>query len=150
MTRIIIASRSCSPRRSADVANASNERRISDFIGTPSCAGAAKRKEPEIVAQMNLKYCRSTSLSPVSGGSALFPTFHYLTFRSCFYLRFTRGTVPPGTIPFLLPIPSFVFFFTIFSFSPSLSLSSERATRSMHFEFSDRMNSPDTPINRVS
>jgi len=66
---VIIASRSYPLHHFSRATNSKLEaRQTSDFIGTAGCAGAAKRKEPEIVAQMNLKYCRSTSLhlSPVA------------------------------------------------------------------------------------
>ncbi|KAM0724903.1 hypothetical protein ACS0PU_009287 [Formica fusca] len=54
-------------------------------------------KEPEIVAQMNLKYCHSTSLhlSPVDRRSSR------LSIILPFVRAFARGTVEPGTVFFL-------------------------------------------------
>lgn len=126
-TRIIIVLRSCLPSPFLS----SHQRRFQRgellILLVRQVAGAAKRKEPEIVAQMNLKYCRSTSLSPVSDRSVLFPTFHYLSFVLLLALYAWNGTAP-GTIPFLLSIPPFAMSFLQVSSSPCLSLCLSEAT----------------------
>lgn len=64
------------------------------------CAWVTKRKEPEIVAQMNLKYCRILRLfTCLRWIDALldFP-LSYFSFHA-----FARGTVSPGTVFFLPP-----------------------------------------------
>lgn len=134
-------------------------RRLSDFIDNRwkgervSCVRMSwvKRKEPEIVAQMNLKYCHSTSvhLSPVGRRSSRFSII------LPFVRAFARGTVEPEPVR---SFSSLVVFFLSSSRSRFRSFLFRRKSLSRAagwidapsriFELSERTNSSGTTINR--
>lgn len=131
-------------------------RRLSDFIDNRwkgervSCVRMSwvKRKEPEIVAQMNLKYCHSTSLhlSPVGRRSSRFSIILPFVLSLAEQLNQVRSF--SSLVVFFLPSSRSRFRSFLFRRKSLSRAAGWIDAPSRIFELSDRTNSPGTTINR--